>query len=218
MPSTGIAGSYGSFERESYIQLNIEFQKIARRDKKAFFDEQCLIIEGNNKRGKTRDLFRKTGNIKEEFHPKVGTIKGKNGRDQVDAEEIKKRWKESIKELYKKDLNEPDYYDGMVSHPEPDILECKVKWALRSTAVNKASGCDEISAELFKILKDDAIKVLHSLCQQIWKTQQWPQDWKRSILIAIPKKGSTKERANHQTIALISHASKVMLKILHARL
>ena len=106
----------------------------------------------------------------------------------------------------------------MISYPEPDILKCKVKWALRSTAVNKVSGCNEIPAELFKSLKEDAIKVLHSLCEQIWKTQQWPQDWKRSILIPIPKKGSTKECANHQTIALISHASKVMLKILHARL
>ena len=106
----------------------------------------------------------------------------------------------------------------MFSHPEPDILECEVKWALRSTAVNKASGCDEIPVKLFKSLKDEAIKVLHSLCQQIWKTQQWPQDWKRSILIPIPKKGSTKECANHQTVALISHASKVMLKIQHARL
>ena len=116
-----------------------------------------------------------------------------------------------------KDLDEPDYY-GVVTHSESDILEREVKWALRSTGVNKASGCNEIPAELFKSLKDDAIKVLHSLCQQIWKTQQWPQDWKRSILIPIPKKGSTKECANHQTIALISHASKVMLKILHARL
>ena len=106
----------------------------------------------------------------------------------------------------------------MVSHPEPSILECKVKWALRRAAVNQASGWDEIPAELFKSLKDDAIKVLHSLCQQIWKTQQWPQDWKRSILIPIPEKGITKECANHQTIALISHASKVMLKNLHARL
>ena len=117
-----------------------------------------------------------------------------------------------------KDLNELDYYDGVVIHPEPDILECKVKWALRSTAVNKASGCDEILAELFKSLKEDAIEILHSLCQQIWKTQQKPQDWKRSILIPICKKDSTKGCANHQTIALISHASKVMLKILHARL
>ena len=118
----------------------------------------------------------------------MGTIKDKNGRDLVDAEETKKRWKEYMEELYKKDLNEPDYYDTVVSHPEPDTLECEVKWALRRTAVNKASGCDEISAELFKSLKDDAIKVLHSLCQQIWKAQQWSQDWKRSILIPFPRR------------------------------
>ena len=118
----------------------------------------------------------------------MGTIKDKNGRDLVDAEKIKKRWKGYTEELYKKDLNEPDYYDTVVSHPEPDTLECEVKWALRRTAVNKASGCDEISAELFKSLKDDAIKVLHSLCQQIWKAQQWSQDWKRSILIPFPRR------------------------------
>ena len=156
-------------ERESYIQLNTEFQRIARREKKAFFNEQCLIIEKDNKRGKTRDIFRKIGNIKVAFHP----IKDKNGRDLVNAEEIKKRRKEYMEEVYKKDLNELDYYDDMVSHPESDILECEVKWALRST-VNKASGYGEIPAELFKSLKDSAIKVLHSLCQQIWKTQQWP--------------------------------------------
>ena len=122
------------------------------------------------------------------------------------------------KNFIKKDLNELDYYNGVVSHPDPDILECKVKWALRGTTVNKASGCDEIPAELFTSLKEDVIKVLHSLCQQICKTQQWPQDWKRSILILISKKGSTKECANHQTIVLISHASKDMHKTLYARL
>ena len=148
----------------------------------------------------------------------MGTIKYKNDKDPVDAEEIKKRWKEYMEELKKKDLNELDYYDGTVSHSELDILECKVKWASRSSAINKASGCNEISAELFKSLKDDAIKVLHSSCQQIWKTWQWSQDWKRSILIPVPKKGITKECANHQTTILISHASKVMLEILHARL
>ena len=116
-----------------------------------------------------------------------------------------------MEELYKKYLNEPNYY-GVVSHPEPDILECEVKWALGSPVANRASGCNGIPVELFKTLKDDAIKVLYSICQQIWKTQQWPQDWKRSILIPIPKKGSTKECSNHRTIALISHASKVMLK------
>ena len=123
-----------------------------------------------------------------------------------------------MEDLYKKDFNEPDYYDGVVSHPESHILESKVKQALGRTAVNKAGRWDEIRVELFKTLKDDAVKVLHSICQQIQKTQQWPQDWKRSILISVPKKGSTKECANHQTSEHISHASKVMLKIFHGRL
>ena len=197
---------------------NLEFQRTARRGKKAFFNEQCLIIEENNKGGKSRDLYRKIGNINGAFCPKVGTVKGNNSRDLVDAEEIKMRWKEYIEELYRTDLNEPDYYDGVASHPGPDILECEVRWALRSTAINKATGCDEIPAELFTSLKKDAIRVLHSLFQQLWKTHQWPQDWNRSILIPVPKKGSTKECANHRTITIISHASKVMLKVLHARL
>ena len=128
--------------------------------------------------------------------PKDGHNKDKNSRDLVDAEEIKKRWIKYMEELYKKDLNEPDYYDGVVSHPEPDILESKVKLALESTAVNKASGYNKIPVELFKTFKDDAIKVLHSICQQIWKTQQWPQDWKRSIFTLIPKKDSTEECAS----------------------
>ena len=123
-------------------------------------------------RGKTREFFRKIGAIKGTFCPKMGTIKDRNGGDLVNAEEIKKRWKEYTEELYKKDLNELDYYNGVVSHPEPDIPECEVKWALGSTAVNKASGCDGIPVELFKILKDDTIMVLLSICQQIWKTQQ----------------------------------------------
>ena len=127
------------------------------------------------------------------------------------------RWKEYTEALYKKELNELDYYKGVVSHPEPDILDCDVKQALGSTAINKASGCDGIPVELFKTIKDDAIKVLYSICRQIWKTQQWPQDWKRLILIPIPKKGTTKECSNRWTIAPISHASLVMLKILHAR-
>ena len=123
----------------------------------------------------------------------MSTVKDKNGRDLVDAEEIKKRWKEYTEELYKKDLNELNCYYGVVSHPETGIQECEVKGAIRSTAVNKASGCDEIPAELFKSLKDDAIKVLHSLSQQFWKTQQWPLDWKMSVLIPVSKKGSIKE-------------------------
>ena len=127
------------------------------------------------------------------------------------------RWKEYTEALHKKELNELDYYKGVVSHPEPDILDCDVKQALGSTAINKARGCDGIPVETPKALKDEAVKVLHSLCQQIWKTQKWLQDWKRLILIPIPKKGSTKECSNRWTTAPISHASLVMLKILHAR-
>ena len=134
------------------------------------------------------------------------------------TEDIKKRWQEHTEELYKKDLHDPDNHDGVITDLEPDILECEVKWALESITTNKASGGDGIPVELFQILKDDAVKVLHSIWQQIWKTQQWPQDWKRSVIIPIPKKGNTKECSNYCTIALISHASKEMLKILQARL
>ena len=131
---------------------------------------------------------------------------------------IKKRWQEYTEELYKKELHDPDYHDGVITYLESDILECEVKWALESITTNKASGGDGIPEELFQILKDDAVKVLHSTCQQIWKTHQWPQDWKRSVFIPIPKKGNAKACSNYRTIALISHASKVMLKILQARL
>ena len=138
--------------------------------------------------------------------------------DLTEAEDIKKRWQEYTEELYKKDLQEPDYHDGVITHLESDILECEVKWALGSITTNKASGGDGIPVELFQILKDDAVKVLHSIWQQIWKTQQWPQDWKKSGFIPIPKKGNAKECSNYRKIVLISHASKVMLKILQARL
>ena len=138
--------------------------------------------------------------------------------DLTEAEDIKKRWQEYTEEPYKKDVHDPDNHDGVITHLEPDILECEVKRSLESITTNKASGGDGIPVELFQILKDDAVKVLHSRCQQIWKTQQWPQDWKRSVFILIPKKGNTKECSNYHTIALISHASKVMLKILQARL
>ena len=121
-------------------------------------------------------------------------------------------------ELYKKDLHDPDNHDGMITHLEPDTLECEVKWALEIITMNKASGGDGIPVELFQILKDDAVKMLHSICQQIWKTQHWPQDWKRSVFIPIPKKGNVKECLSNLTVVLISHASKVMLKILHAKL
>ena len=137
--------------------------------------------------------------------------------DLTEAEDIW-RWQEYTEQLYKKDLNDPDNHDGVITHLEPDILECKVKQASGSNTTNKVSGGDGIQAELFQILKDDAVKVLQSICQQIRKTQQWPQDWKRSVFIPIPKKGNDKECSNYCTIALISHTSKVMLKILQARL
>ncbi|XP_055254769.1 uncharacterized protein LOC129538573, partial [Moschus berezovskii] len=185
---------------------------------KDFLSDQCKEIEENNRIGKTSDLFKKIRDSKGTFHAKMGSIKDRNGMDLTEAEDIKKRWQEYTEELYKKDLHDEDNHDGVITHLEPDILECEVKWALESIMTNKASGGDGIPVELFQILKDDAVKVLHSICQQIWKTQQWPQDWKRSVFIPIPKKGNAKECSNYLTIALISHASKVMLKILQARL
>ena len=160
---------------------------------------------GKQQNGKTRDLFKKIRDTKGTFHVKIGSIKDRNGLDLTEAEYIKK-WQEYTEELYKK--------DDVITNLEPVILECEVKWALESITMNKASGGDGIPVELFQILKDDAVKVLHSICQQIWKTQQWPQDWKSSVFIPIPKKGNAKECSNYHTIALISHASTVMLKIL----
>ena len=174
--------------------------------------------EENNRMGKTRDLFNKIGAVKGTFHAKMGTIKDRDSMDKTEAEEIKKRQQELTKELFKKGLSDPDNHDGVVTHLEPDILECEVKWALGSITMNKASGGDGIPVELFQILKDDAVKALHSICQQIWKIWQWPQNWKRSAFIPNPKKDNSKECSNYHTITLISHASKVMLKILQARL
>ena len=204
-------------EKERYKHLNAEFQRIARRDKKAFLSDQCKEIEENNRMGKTRDLFKKMRDTKGTFHAKMGSIKDRNRMDLTEAEDIKKRWQEYT-ELYKKDLHDQDNHNGVVIHLEPGILECEVKSALESITMNKASGGDRIPVELFQILKDDAVKVLHSICQQIWKTQQWSQDWKMSVFIPVPKKGNAKECSNYCTIAVISHASKVMLKILQARL
>ena len=202
--------------KERYKHLNAEFQRIARRDKKAFLSDQCKEIEENNRMGKTRDLFKKIRDSKGTFHAKMGSIKDRNGMDLTEAEDIKKRWQEYTKELYKKDLQDPDNHDGVITHLEPDILECEVM-ALGSITMNKASRGDGIPVELFQILKDDTIKVRHSICQQIWNTQQWPPDWKRSIFIPVPKKSNAKECSNYLTIALISHARKVMIKILQAR-
>ena len=157
--------------------------------------------------GKTRDLFKKIRDTKGTFHAKMGSIKDRNGMDLTEAEDIKKRWQEYTEELYKKN-HYKDNHDDVITHLEPDILECEVKWALGSITTNKASGGDGIPVELSQILKDDAVKVLFSICQQIWKTQQWPQDWKRSVFIPIPKKGNAK---NTQTTTQL-HSSHTLVK------
>ena len=161
--------------------------------------------------GKTRDLFKKMRDTKRTFHAKMSIIKDRNGKDLTEAEDIKKRWQEYTEELYKKDLNDPDNHDGVITHLEPDILECEVKCALGSITTNKANGGDGIPAKLFQILKDDAVKVLHSICSanlENSKFQQWPQAWKRSVFISIPKKDNVKECSNYRTIALISYTAK----------
>ena len=150
--------------------MNAEFQRIARRDKKALFSDQCKEIEENNTMGKTRDVFKKIRDTKGTFHAKMGSIKDRNGMDLTEPHDIKKRWQEYREKLSKKDLHDPDNHNGVITHLESNILECEVKWALGSITMNKASGDDGIPVELFQILKDDAVKVLHSICQQIWKT------------------------------------------------
>ena len=165
----------GKGEKERHNHLNAEFQRTARRDKKAFLSDQCKEIEENNKMWKTRDFLKKI----RDFHTKMGMIKNRNSMDLKEAEDIKKRWQEYTEQLYKKDLYDPDNHNGVITYLEPDILEFKVKWALGSITTNKASGSDGIPFELLQILKDDALKVLHSIWQQIWRTRQWPQDWKR---------------------------------------
>ena len=168
--------------------------------------------------GKTRDLFKKIRDTKGTFLAKMGKIKDRNGVNLTEAEDIKKRWREYTKEVYKKDLHDPVNYNSVRTHLEPDILECKVKWALGSITMIKASGDDGTPVELFQILKDDAVKVLHSLCQQVWKTQQGPQDWKSQFSFQFQRKAMPKNALTIHTIALISHTIKVMLKILQARL
>ena len=170
--------------------MNAEFQRIARRGKKAFLSNQCKETEENNRMEKTRDLFKKMRDTKGTFHAKMAPTKDRSCMDLTEAEDIKKRWQEYTEELYKKDLHDPDNHNGVITHLEPDILECEVKQALGSISTNKANGGDGIPAELFQILKDDAVKVMHSICQQIWKTQQWP------VFIPIPKKSNAKECSN----------------------
>ena len=156
-------------EKERYSHFNTEFQRIARRDKKASLSDQYKDIEETSRMGKTRDLCKKIRDIKGTFQANMGSIKDRNGMDPTEADDTKKRWQEYTEELYKKDLHDPDSHDGVITHLEPDILECEVKWALGSITTNKASGGDRIPVELFQILKDDVVKVLHSICQQIWK-------------------------------------------------
>ena len=198
----------GQGEKERYTHLNAEFQRITRRGKKAFLSDQCKEIEENNRMGKTRDLFKKIRGTRETFHTKMGTVKDRNCMDLTEAEDIKKRWQEYTEELYKKDLHDPENHDGVITHLEPDILECKVKWALGSIAMNKASGGDGIPAKLFQILKDSAVKVLHSIRQQIWKTQQWPQDWKSQFSFQLQRKTMSK---NVQAPAQL-HSSHTLAK------
>ena len=162
---------------------------MARREKKAFFSDQYKEIEEKNRMGKTGDLFKKIRDTKGTFQAKMGLIKDTYGMDLTEADDIKKRWQEYTEELYKKELHNPDNHDDAITNLEPDFLECEVKWALESITMNKASVGDGIPGALFQILKHDAVKVLHSICHKIWKTQQWPQDWKRSVFIPIPKIG-----------------------------
>ena len=158
--------------------------------------------------GKTRGLLKKIRDTKGTFHAKMGSIRDRNGMDLREAEDIQKRWQEYTGELYKKDLHDGDNHDGVITHLGPDILGCEVKWALDSITMNKTSGGDGIKVELFQILKDDAMKVLHSICWQIWKIQQWPQDWKRSVFIPISKKSNAKECSNYRKL----HSSHTLVK------
>ena len=181
----------GKGGRERFTHLNAEFQRIVRRDKKVFLSDQCKEIEENNRMGRTSDLFNKITDTKGSFHAKMGTIKDRNGMDLTEIECIKMRCQEYIEKLYKKDLHDPGNHNDVITHLESDILECQVKWALGSLTMSKTSGGNGIPVELFQILKDDAVKMLHPICQQIWKIQQ--QDWKRSVFVPVQKKGNAKE-------------------------
>ena len=196
----------GKGEKERYTHLNAEFQRIARRDKKAFLSNECKEIEENNRMGKTRDPFKNIRDTNRTFHAKMGTIKDRNGMDLTEAEDIKKRWQEYT-ELYKKDLHYPDNHYGVITHLEPEILECEVKWALGSITTNKASRDDVIPVELFQILKDDAVKVLHSIYQKIWKISSGHRTG-NSDFMPVPEKGMSK---NVQTTIQL-HSSHTLAK------
>ena len=195
----------GNGDEIKFSQLNAEFQRMARRDKEKHINEQCQEIEENNKKGRTRDLFKKINEFKGKFQAKWNMIKDKHGKDLTAKEDIKKRWHEYTEELYKKDSSITNTFEGMTTELEPDILESEVKWALENIAGNKASGVDDISIELLKVLQDDAVKVMLALCQQIWKTQQWPKDWKRTIYIPIPKKRAVLKTAQTTELLHLFH-------------
>ena len=193
----------GKGEKNIYSHLNAEFQRIARRDQKAFLSDQGKELEGNNGLGNPRDLFKKIRDAKGTFHAKMGSIKNRNNMDLTESEDIKKRWQEYTEELYKTDFQDPDNHDAVVTHLEPEILDCEVKRTSGSITKNKASGGDGIPVELIQILKDDSVKVLHSICQQIWKAQQWPQDWQRCL---------SKRIAKYAQIIAQLHSSHVLVK------
>ena len=188
----------GKGKKESYTHLNAEFQRIARRDKKASLSDQCKEVEENNRMRKTRDFFKKIRNTNGTFHAKMGAIKDRNGIDLTEAEDIKKSWQEYTEDLCKKDLHDPDHHNGVITHLEPDILERKVKWALENITTNKASGGDEIPVELFQILKDYAVKSLHSICQKCGKLSSGHRTGKGQFSFQSQRKAVPK---NAQTIA-----------------
>ena len=192
-------------EKERYTHLNAEFQRIARRDKKAFCSDQC---KENNRMGKIRDLLKKIRDTKGTFHAKMGSIKDRSGMDLTEAEDIKKRLQEYTEELYKKDLHEPGSHNGLITHLEPDILECEVKWALGSITMDKANAGDGIPIELFQILKDDAVKVLHSICQQIWELSSGHRTGKDQLSFQSQRKAMPKKV---QTTAQL-HSSHMLVK------
>ena len=195
-------------EKERHMHLNAEFQSIARREKKGLHSDQCKEIEENNRMRKTRDLFKKIRDTKGIFHAKVGSIKDRNHMDLTEAEDIKKRWQEYTEELYKKDLHDPDNHDGVITHLEPDMLECEVKWALESITTNKVSGGDGIPVELFQILKDDAVKVLHSIYQQTGKLSSGHRTGKGQFSFQSQRKAMPK---NAQTTTQL-HSSHTLVK------
>ena len=195
-------------EKERYSHLNAEFQRIARREKKAFLSDQCKEIEENTRMGKTRDLFKKITDTKGTFHAKMGSIKDRKGMDLAEAEDIKKRWQEYTEELYKKALHDPDNHDGVITPLKPDILEYEVKWALESTTMNKASGGDGIPVEPFQILKDDAVKVLHSYVSKFGELSSGHGTGKGQFSFQSQRKAMPK---NAQTTAQL-HSSYMLIK------